>query len=81
MFVRWMRSRRWERGKYKGEYGVTDRFGKTWYYREFESIPLDKWVRRAVLVESVRTESGPRHKFVCYLGSIHEGSRTDAGLG
>jgi hypothetical protein len=31
-----------------------------------------EWVKSAVLVQSVRTEAGPRHKHVCYLGSIRE---------
>jgi hypothetical protein len=30
------------------------------------------WVRAAYLVESVRTAAGPRHRHVCYLGSIRE---------
>jgi hypothetical protein len=32
-----------------------------------------KWVKTAVLIESVRTEKGPRQKHVCYLGTIREG--------
>jgi hypothetical protein len=31
-----------------------------------------EWVKYAVLAESVRTTAGPRHKYVCYLGSIRE---------
>jgi hypothetical protein len=31
------------------------------------------WIKRAVLVESIRTSAGPRHKYICYLGSINEG--------
>jgi hypothetical protein len=39
--------------------------------------PTGEWVRRAVLVRSVRTAAGPRHRHVCYLGSIREGQELD----
>jgi hypothetical protein len=32
-----------------------------------------EWVKSAVLIQSVRTEAGPRHKHICYLSSIWEG--------
>src|SRR4051812_36755578 len=37
------------------------------------SEPTGKWAKSAVLVESVRTAAGPRHRHICYLGSIWEG--------
>jgi hypothetical protein len=63
MFVRWKRRQRTRTGwvKRKGKY-VKAREG------------TGEWVKSAVLVESVRTESGPRHKHVCYLGTIRERS-------
>jgi hypothetical protein len=32
-----------------------------------------------VLVESVRTEAGPRHKHICYLGTVREGKEQYVG--
>jgi hypothetical protein len=32
-----------------------------------------EWVKQAVLVQSVRTQDGPRQKYVTYLGSVREG--------
>jgi hypothetical protein len=31
------------------------------------------WIKSAVLVESVRTDRGPRQRHVAYLGTIREG--------
>jgi hypothetical protein len=41
-------------------------------YYKLVSTPTGEWVKSAVLVESVRTPTGPRLKHVCYLGSIRE---------
>jgi hypothetical protein len=47
---------------------------KTWhcwgYYRGRDG---DRFTKSAALVRSVRTEAGPRHKHICYLGSVCEG--------
>jgi hypothetical protein len=34
------------------------------------SFLWDHYIRRAYLVRSVRTEEGPRHKHICYIGSF-----------
>jgi hypothetical protein len=60
MFIRWERRQRYVRGN-------RTRHG-------YESVPIDKWTRCAVLLESVRTPAGPRQQYVCYLGSVKEGS-------
>jgi hypothetical protein len=38
-----------------------------------------EWVKWAVLVQSVNTESGPRQKYIGYLGSIFEGHEQELG--
>jgi hypothetical protein len=39
-----------------------------WDYRKHHKYPCT--VNAAYLVQSVRTERGPRHRHICYLGSI-----------
>jgi hypothetical protein len=62
-------------GRGAGDAPITSRnhFGRISRHRQFERVLVDQWVRSAVLVESVRTEAGPRHKHICYLGAIREG--------
>jgi hypothetical protein len=48
------------------------------YWRSAERRHDYYRARRAVVVQSVRTQAGPRLKHICYLGSISEGHGHDA---
>jgi hypothetical protein len=79
MFVRWMRRRRYKRVRRTEQVSCDP---CDWYPNgrrlevtsEFETIG---WTRYASLVESVRTQAGPRHKFITHLASIPEGRERD----
>jgi hypothetical protein len=71
MFPRWQRRQRYKRGAFR--WNVARHLGRRSEHGSFESVPVDKWVRLAYLVESVRTPAGPRQRNICYLGSVREG--------
>jgi hypothetical protein len=48
-----------------------DRYQYPWR-RHYESNGTGEFVKSAVLVKTVRTPAGPRHKHICYIGTIRE---------
>jgi hypothetical protein len=65
MFVRWKRRQRKATWEWDPGWDPNSDDEPTGKY-------VEHWVKSAVLLESARTPSGPRHKYVCYLGSIRE---------
>jgi hypothetical protein len=65
MFVRWKRRERKATWEWDPGWDPNSDDEPTGKY-------VEHWVKSAVLLESFRTPSGPRHKHVCYLGSIQE---------
>jgi hypothetical protein len=76
MFVRWMRRRRYRRGR-RTEGVAFDHFGRGRRQVCYNSEPTGEWRRHAMVLESVRTPAGPRQRYVCYLGAILEGAERD----
>jgi hypothetical protein len=65
MFVRWKRRQRKATWEWDPGWDPNSDDEPTGKY-------VEHWVKSAVLLKSVCTPSGPRHKHICYLGSIRE---------
>jgi hypothetical protein len=86
MFVRWQRREQRIRGTWgkreEREGGgwswiESDRVGEGEYLGYVGSTPTGVVTRTALLIQSVRTPAGPRHRYLATLGKYQEGKERD----